>query len=466
MRQLKSYVLKYLMDKVIKLKKGLNLSLAGQVTGFVKDKGPSSTFAIKPTDFLNVVPKLEVKVGDEVKAGQPLFHNKKNDSIKFTAPVSGEIVAINRGAKRLIEEIVILADKQIKHQTFDAQSAIESGSDAVKEQLLLSGAWVHLKQRPFNIVADPNSSPKAIFISGFDSAPLSADVNVLLEGEQSNFQKGIDALNTLTDGKVHLGLPSEGNVSPVLSNAKDVNKHYFNGPHPAGNVGVQIHFINPINKGDVVYTVTPQDVVIIGRLFNEGVYNTSKIIALSGSQFLSNHYIKTYVGAQISHLIQHNIKTDDTRIISGNILCGEKIAEESYLGFYDNSVTAIPEGADPEFLGWLLPTYERPTASRAFVWLKRVFTPGVAKGFTVNANMHGEERAFVVTGEYDKVVPMDILPNQLIKSVLANDIDKMEQLGIYEVVEEDLALCEFVCTSKLPVQQILRDGLNFVQQEA
>jgi len=375
-------------------------------------------------------------------------------------------VAINRGTKRVIQEIVILADKQIKFKQFDAKSSISKGVDSVKEQMLLSGAWTLLRQRPFNVVADPNAKPKGVFISGFNSKPLGADVNVMLGSENANFQAGIDALNTLTDGHVHLGLPTEGAINSALTNATNVKKHYFNGPHPAGNVGVQIHFIDAINKGDTVYTMSPQDVVILGRLFNEGIYNTSQVVALSGSEFTSNCYISTPKGAQIEHLISNNLKSEDARLISGNILTGEKVNKETYLGFYDNNLTAIPEDTSPEFLGWLLPTYERPSASRTFVWFKRLLAKGRAEGFNVNTNMHGEERAYVVTGEYDKVMPMDILPNQLIKSVLANDIDKMEELGIYEVVEEDLALCEFICTSKMPVQQILRDGLNYIQIEA
>jgi len=454
------------MDKVINLKKGLNLSLTGQASGFVRDKALSATFAIKPTDFTNLIPKLAVKVGDEVKAGDVLFFDKKNEDIKFTAPVSGEVVAINRGAKRVIQEIVILADKQTKYKQFNAKSSISEGYESVKQQMLSSGAWCLLRQRPFNVVADPSTKPKAIFVSGFNSGPLAADVNVMLESESTNFQTGIDALNTLTEGNVHLGLPAEGLVSPVLKQAKNAKKHSFKGPHPAGNVGVQIHFINPINKGDIVYTISPQDVVVLGRLFNEGIYNTTQLVALSGSEFNSTCYVRTPKGAKIEHLSSDNLKSDDARLISGNILTGERLNTENYLGFYDNNLTAIPEGDHSEFLGWLLPTYERPTASRAFVWLKRLFAQGTAEGFKVNANMHGEERAYVVTGEYDRVMPMDILPNQLIKSVLANDIDKMEELGIYEVVEEDLALCEFICTSKMPVQQILRDGLNYIQKEA
>ena len=330
-----------------------------------------------------------------------------------------------------------------------------------------SGAWAHLKERPFNKVANPDSKPKGIFVSCFNSAPLAASENVIIGEEKEAFQTGIDILNTLTEGSVHLGLPAEEVSNDIFTSVNNAELHYFKGKHPAGNVGVQIHHIDPINKDDVVFTLTPQDVLVIGRLFTKGVYDTTKIIALCGTAFKENKYVKTFAGSQIKNFTENGIEAEkEIRLISGNILSGEKISEDSYLGFYDNTITAIPEGNEYEFLGWLLPTYERPTASRSFVWLKRLFSPGVEEGFEVNANMHGEERAYVVSEQYDKVMPMDIMPTQLIKSIMANDIDKMEQLGIYEVVEEDLALCEFVCTSKIPVQQILRDGLNYLEKEA
>lgn len=454
------------MNRVIKLRKGLDLSLAGQAKGFVQDNKLSTTFAVKPTDFIGIRPKLSVKVGDEVKAGDPLFFDKNNEAVQFCSPVSGEVVEINRGAKRVLEEIVVLADKKIAFKKFDTKSAVDEGQDSVKNALLSSGVWAHIKERPFNRVANPASNPKGIFISCFNSAPLSADENVVVDEDKEAFQTGINALSKLTEGNVHLGLPYGESVSSVFEGTMNAEKNYFEGKHPAGNVGVQIHHINPINKDDVVYTLTPQDVLVVGRLFLNGIYDTSKVVALCGSSFKENKYIKTYSGAQIKSFTENGLKEGDNRIISGNILSGEAVNADSYLGFYDNTITSIPEGKESEFLGWLLPTYERPSASRAFVWLKRLFAKGRADGFNVNANMHGEERAYVVSEQYDKVVPMDIMPTQLMKSIMANDIDKMEQLGIYELVEEDMALCEFVCTSKIPVQKILRDGLTFIEKEA
>lgn len=454
------------MGNTIKIKKGLDIPILGEASGYIVNLPSATTYAIKPCDINGLIPKLEVAVGDEVLAGTPLFHDKKNDSIKFTSPVSGEVVAINRGAKRVIKEVVVLADKANKYNQFEKGNPSQMGYETVKNTLLASGAWTLLRQRPFNIIANPEIKPKAIFISGFNSAPLSADVNVILQNESSDFQVGIDALTQLTEGKVYLGLPAGKPLCDALGKVQNVEKRFFSGPHPAGNVGVQIHFISPINKGDIVYTIAPQDVVVLGRLFSKGVYDTTKLVAMVGSGFKSNSYVKTFTGANLETYVNALSNDDKLRFVSGNILCGTKVLANGYLGYFDNALTALPEGDDSEFLGWLLPTYERPSASRTFVWLSRIFAKGKADGFEVNTNMHGEERAYVVSDEYEKVMPMDILPNYLIKAVLANDIDAMENLGIYEVVEEDMALCEFVCTSKINVQKILREGLNYVEQEA
>lgn len=456
------------MGNTIKIKKGLDIPILGEASGYLSNLPSATTYAIKPCDINGLIPKMEVAVGDEVLAGTTLFHDKRNDSIKFTSPVSGEVVAINRGAKRVINEIVVLADSANKYQQFDKGTPSQLGYEAVKNTMLSSGAWTLLRQRPFNIIANPDLKPKAIFISGFNSAPLSADVNVILQNEVADFQMGVDALAQLTEGKVYLGLPTEKPLCDALMQVHNVEKKFFTGPHPAGNVGIQIHFISPINKGETVYTIAPQDVVILGRLFSKGIFDTSKMVALVGSGFKDNNYIKTFSGANLE-TITHKLSNNDNnklRFISGNILCGTKVLPNGYLGYYDNALAALPEGDEAEFLGWLLPTYERPSASRTFVWLSRIFAKGKAEGFEVNTSMHGEERAYVVSDEYEKVMPMDILPNYLIKAVLANDIDAMENLGIYEVVEEDMALCEFVCTSKIKVQKILREGLNYVEQEA
>jgi Na+-transporting NADH:ubiquinone oxidoreductase subunit A len=303
-------------------------------------------------------------------------------------------------------------------------------------------------------------TPKSIFISAFDSAPLAPDYNFILKDEKSNLQAGIDALAKLTDGKVYMGLKHNAKANDTFSGLSGVEFYEVSGPHPAGNVGVQIHHIDPVNKGDVVWVVNPQDLAVIGRVFTEGRYRNEKVIALAGSEVNKPSYHKVISGASIEPILSGNIADGNNRIISGNVLTGTHIESNGFLSHYDNMVTVIPEGTDYEFLGWLIPSYARPSISKSFLYY---LSPN--KKFKVNTNTHGEERAFVVTGEYEKVFPMDIFPVQLLKAILAKDLEAMENLGIYEVVEEDMALCEFVCTSKIDVQEILREGLELMAAE-
>jgi Na+-transporting NADH:ubiquinone oxidoreductase subunit A len=318
--------------------------------------------------------------------------------------------------------------------------------------------WPFIKRRPYGVIASPNEKPISIYISTFDTAPLAPDYNFVLKGQLGSFQTGINALAKLTSGKVYLGL----NQDSTFADIKNVLANKFDGPHPAGNVGIQIHNTNPINKGDVVWTVNVQDVLFIGRLFETGKVDFTKIIALTGSEVENPKYYKTVLGTPVAILTDRKLKKADykQRIISGNVLTGTKVKTQGYVGFYDSQVTVIPEGDNYEFLGWAKPRLNKFSMSHSyFSW----FTPG--KIYKPDANLNGEERAFVVTGQYDKVVPMDILPVHLIKAIIADDIDKMEQLGIYEIIEEDFALCEFVCTSKIEVQKIIRDGINLMIKE-
>ena len=302
--------------------------------------------------------------------------------------------------------------------------------------------------------------PKAIFISAFDSAPLACDSDFVLHGMEKEFQTGLDIITKLTEGKTHLNIDGNANSSSVFTSAKNVQINNVSGVHPAGNVGVQIHHIDPINKGEVVWYMYPQDVIAIGRLFSEGKYDATRLIALAGSQVEKPRYYRSMQGASISSMTENNIKQGNNRFISGNVLTGTKISENGNLGFYHNEITVIPEGKEQNFLGWLLPGLNKYSLSRTFFsWLNP------KKEFSISANMNGEERAYVVTGQYEKVLPMDIYPQQLIKAIMIGDIELMENLGIYEVAEEDFALCEFSCTSKIPVQEILRDGLDFVRKE-
>lgn len=448
------------MSTDIKLKRGLNIKLLGDAEKVIETAETPETFAIKPTDFTGLTPKLLAREGDEVKAGTPLFYHKDDQRVVISSPVSGEVVEVVRGAKRKILAVKVLADKERTYLEFPAGDPSAMSREQVKDQLLKSGAWAYIRQRPYNIIANPDETPKAIFVSAFDTAPLAPDYDFIIHGQGDNFQAGLNALAKLTDGKVNLNVSGDAQPSDIFSGAKGVQINRVSGPHPAGNVGIQIHHINPIAKGERVWVVNPQDVVIIGKLFREGKYDATKIVALTGSQVNNPKYYRVIAGTPIKSLLGGKLKEGNNRIISGNALTGDKVEEDSYLGFYHSQITVIPEGNEPEFMGWLTLGLNKFSASRTFLsWL----TPN--KRYDLDTAMHGEERAFVMSGEYERVLPMDIYPVQLLKASLANDIELMEGLGIYEVDEEDFALCEYVCTSKIEVQSILRQGLDLVRSE-
>ena len=449
------------MPEFIKLKKGLNINLVGEAFKTIVALPLPETFAIKPPDFIGVVPKLLVKEGDEVLAGTPLFYAKSNEAIKFSSPVSGEVAAIVRGEKRKILEIKILVDKETRYLTFNKSDPNDLDRERIIELLLNSGAWPLIRQRPFGIIPQPEVKPKSIFISAFDTNPLAPDINFIMKDESINFQTGLNALKKLTDGAIYLNINEGAETSPVFTNAKGVTINKFSGPHPAGNVGVQIHHIDPVNKGDVVWCIHPQDVLIIGRLFNTGKMDASRVIALTGSRVKNPKYYKTAIGAAVKNIISDGeMQEGINRIISGNVLTGKQISIDGHLNFYDTQVTIIPEGNEPEFIGWLKPGFNKLSVSRSyFSWLMP------RKKHDVDTNLHGEERPFVMSGQYEKVFPMDIYPVQLLKSILVEDVELMENLGIYEVVEEDFALCEFICTSKIESQHIIRRGLDLIRKE-
>jgi len=448
------------MSKEIRLKKGLNINLIGEADKVYASVKASERYVVKPTDFHELTPKLSVKVGEKVKAGTTLFFDKYNDKVNFCAPVSGEVVDIVRGAKRKILEVVLKADPVISYEHFTTDTAKNISREKIIETLLKSGVWPFVRQKPYDIVANPTDMPKAIFISAFNSAPLTIDNDFALYGMDELFQKGLDYIVQLTSGKTHLNIDGNTNPSKVFTGAKGVEINKIRGAHPAGNVGIQVHHIDPINKGQVVWYLQPQDVIVIARLFTEGKYDVSRIVALAGSQVKKPKYYRTIAGATIANLLIDNINEGDNRIISGDILTGQHIDVNGTLGFYDTTITVIEEGKEQEFLGWILPGLHKFSASKTFLsWL----TP--SKKYTLNANMHGEERAYVMTGEYEKVLPMDIFPAHLIKACMIEDIELMENLGIYEVSPEDFALCEFVCTSKIEVQTIIRNALELVRKE-
>lgn len=453
------------MSKTVKLRKGFDINLAGKAENKISDSLHSRTYAVKPTDFIGLQrPKALVAVGDSVKAGTPVLLDKKNVAVNYVSPVSGEIVDIKRGEKRKLLEIVILADKEIEYESFSNYSTSDLSKvskDDLKEQMLKAGVWPNIIMRPFGVVADSNDTPKSIFISGFDSSPLAPDYNVIFKGEEKAFQAGVSVLKKFTDGYIHVNVNAADEVNPIFLTVEGVQVNKFVGKHPAGNVGVQIHHIDPIAKGDVAWTVSPAGVIQIGKLFLEGKFDASKTVVLAGSEVSNPQYYKTYAGASVKTFTEGNLKNDHVRYVSGNVLTGENIGEDGHLGFYSNQFTILPEGDHYQFMGWILPTMNKLSFHKSFGLLS--FLNGSKKEYVLDTNTQGEPRAFVQSGAFEKVVPMDILPTHLLKAILAEDFDEMEELGLYEVIEEDFALCEFIDVSKHHVQSILREGLDLLQ---
>lgn len=444
-----------------RLSRGFDIKLAGQAGQEVVVLQPS-TVAVKPTFFRGTfpIPKMHVQVGDKVKAGDILFEDKRIASWKFAAPVSGEVIDVKRGEKRSIIEVIILADKQVESRSYNAPSLSADRSELVNF-LVEAGAWPFVRQRPFNIIADTDVIPRDIFISTFDTAPLAPCMSMVVKGKEAAFNKGLEVLAKLTSGKVVLGLDANNGASEVFANAQGVEKHYFAGQHPAGNVGVQIHHIRPINKGETVWALQVQDVATIGGLFLDGKFDASRVFAVCGNELEQPKYIQSYIGANVASMIDAcGLNNDNVRIISGDVLTGKAISRDGFVDFYDNQVTVVAEGDEYEMFGWLIPQSMRPSLSKTF--------PGFLLPdyqYAVNTNTRGENRAFVVTGQYEQVLPMDIYPQHLMKAILAGDLEKMEGMGILELDEEDIAICEFVCTSKQPLQEILRSGLDAVQEQ-
>jgi len=444
------------MGKTIRLNRGFDIRINGSAQKGKIESVSSSVYALKPTDFFGIapIPKMIPSLGQHVKAGDPLFYDKANPDLIYSAPVSGEVIELNRGEKRRVTSVVILADQEQTHKDFGSVDVDSLDGSQVKTRLIESGAWHFIRQRPFNVSADPSQSPKAIFVSGFNTGPMAPEAELVMAGREVEFKAGMRALSKLA--KLHLSVEL-GNTIPAFKGIDGVEIHEFAGKHPAGNVGVQIHHIDPIKKGEVVWTIGAQDVITIGRLFSQGIYAPERIITIAGNAKNPGYY-RVNQGIKLDSIIDCE---DNCRVISGNVLSGSAIPKDGFLGFYDEQVSVVEEGDKHEFFGWLMPSYSRPTRSKSLVksYLSK-------KNFNVNTNTHGERRAFVVSGQYEDVLPMDIHPVQLLKAIIANDFDMMEGLGIYEVVEEDLALCEFVCTSKQPVQKILREGLDYMREQA
>jgi Na+-transporting NADH:ubiquinone oxidoreductase subunit A len=446
----------------ITINKGLNINLEGSPIKDLTELMSPKLVAVKPTDFPNLMPKMLVKVGDEVKCGSPVFCDKYNDKIIFSSPVSGQVKEIVRGAKRKILAVTISPDGKMIQKNSSVKDLSNLNREDLKSELMSNGLWPLLRMRPIDIIALSKDTPKSIFISSFDSNPLSPDYNFIMSGKSAEFNAGLEVLSKLTDGSVHLQIRND--ADKVFSEAQNVQVNSVKGPHPAGNIGVQIHKIDTINKGEVVWYINPQDVMVIGRFSLTGAYDTSRVIAVGGSNINNAKYYKTISGASIDSIINQSDVLDNSRIISGNPLTGEQVDIDGFLGFYSQQISVLPEGNQHKFFlteGWLSAGFKKLSASKAYPsWLL-----SKSKIYNIDTNLNGEERAFVVSGQYEKVFPFDIYPVQLIKSIITNDIEKMENLGIYEISPEDFALCEFVCTSKINVQDIVRGGLDLVYKE-
>ena len=448
------------MSKDIKIKKGLNIRLKGEADKTLSSAPRSRTFVIRPSEFHLITPKMVVKEGEKVEAGTVLFYAKTNEELKFVSPVSGTLSKIERGAKRVITSLHIEGDPQDNFKEFGTKNPDSMNSEEIKNHLLASGCWPFIKQRPYDIIANPEVMPKAIFISGYTTAPLAAEYDFVLKGKESQLQAGVTALSKLTKGKVHAGIGGAG-VSP-FNGLNDIEIHKVSGPHPAGNVGTLIGEIDPVNKGETVWTISPQDVVIIGELFLTGKFNAERIIALAGSSVKAPKYYTTKIGAEVATFVYDaGLNEENVRVINGNVLTGNAINPKSHLGYYNNTVSVIPEGDDYEFFGWTMPVFNKISTSRAltFSWMFP------KKEFDLNTNTNGEHRAFVTTGNYEEVFPLDIFPLQILKACMYKDLDEMEQLGMYEVAPEDFALTEFVCVSKQPHQETIRKGLDLMLKE-
>ncbi len=447
------------MANVIKLSKGLDINLKGKANETKIHLESKGTFALVPDDFIGVVPKVVVSEGDKVKVGDALFINKHFPSVKFTSPVSGTVSAVLRGNRRKVLAVKVDADVEQEYLDYGTKDVTLLKGNDIKKALLEAGIFGYINQLPYAVSTNPETTPKSIFVSAFRDMPLAADFEFELRGQEKDFQTGLSALAKIAS--VRLGI-SRQQSSEALTSAKDVEINVFDGPCPAGNVGVQVNNVDPINKGEVVWTVEPTTVLFIGRLFNTGKIDLKRTVALVGSEVKNPAYADMLVGQSIAGLLKNNISDGYNRIINGNVLTGIPCGKDGYLGAHTSEITVIPEGdkAD-EFAGWIMPRFKQYSVNRSyFSWLF-----GKKKEYSIDARVKGGERHIIMSGEYDKVLPMDIYGEYLIKAIIAGDIDKMEALGIYEVSPEDFALAEFVDSSKLELQRIVREGLDMLRKE-
>ena len=445
------------MSEHIRLKRGLDIPLAGAAPAKIAETVAPDLVAVKPTDFKALVPKLAVKEGDLVKAGDVLFVDKQRPEIRFCSPCSGSVQAVVRGDKRKLLAVVVKADAQQQSVKYDAVDCARLDKKAMTEALLERGLWPAIKQRPYGIVANPADSPKGIFVSALNTAPLSPDAEFIMQGQMEYLQKGIDALARLTSGKVYLST----RPGSAFAGLKGAEIYTFEGPHPAGNVGVQINHISPVNKGEIVWTVDLVSLAAIGRCLATGTYDMSRVVAVTGPAAENPVCVKAVQGMSLASIAKYAAK-GSVRFVSGDVLTGENVGADGFLGFFDSQVTLLEEGYYYEMLGWIKPFRTKKFSFSHLYWS---WLAGKKKTYKLDTNTNGGPRAFVVSDVYGKVLPMDIYPVYLLKACLAKDIEKMENLGIYEVIPEDFALCEFVCPSKIEIQKILSDGIDLMLKE-
>ena len=446
------------MINLIETHKGLDIQLAGKASEKKTKLGVVSDYALVPDDFTGIVPKVVVKEGDHVLAGDPLFVNKNFPEVRFASPVSGIVEAVVRGDRRKVLCVKVKADDSQEYRDFGSKNVDSLDGNGVRSLLLEAGLFGYINQLPYAVSTTPDTTPKAIFVSAFRDMPLAGDFDFEVKGQEADFQTGITALSKIA--QVNVGISSKSQ-NETLRNLKDATVTAWQGPCPAANVGVHVNHLCPVNKGEVVWTVDPVAVIFMGRLLNTGKVDLRRTIAVAGSEVVEPHYVDALVGTPLKAILEGNVREGAVRIINGNPLTGRKDSLDGYLGAHTSEVTVIPEGDDAdEMLGWIMPRLGHFSANRSyFSWLLG------KRDYKLDARVKGGKRNMIMSGEYDKVLPMDIYGEYLIKAIIAGDIDKQEQLGIYEVAPEDFAVAEFVDSSKLELQSLVRKGLDTLRKE-
>jgi Na+-transporting NADH:ubiquinone oxidoreductase subunit A len=447
------------MSKDVSIKDGANLNLKGLASMELEVANMSLNYALNPDDFFGLIPRMLVKEGDKVSLGQPIFHDKKNESIKIVSPVSGKIQEIVRGAKRKILNVIIKKEGE-SAVNFKIPSLSSISNKKILELLIESGSLAFIRQRPYNIIARPDRPPKSIFVSVHSTAPYAANYDFILKKRMDEFQVGIDVMSKLIGKPINLSISH--NCESDLSTLNNVDVYKIKGAHPSGNESFQINRIDPLNSGEIIWVIKPEDIANIGSFFMTGIFNPKRTVAVSGDSLKSPKYYDAIIGSPISSLVDSKEipNSEEYRFINGDPLSGSKVEYSGFLGFYNNTLSVIKEGNQFRMLGWLpfmynsIPSFSKTSLS----WL----LGGEKK---VNTNLNGEERAIVVTGEMEKYFPMDIFPMQLIKACMRGDVEKMESLGIYEVIPEDFGLVDFSCTSKIEAQEIVKSGIEIMLKE-